>query len=297
MQMPPDTARKVSCREIAGADLLAVAKHLAQGFPGRSVAHWCRGFERQTTRDLPTDVPRYGYLLESEGRIVGALLVIYSNACSKTGENFLRCNLSSWFVDPSFRSYATLLTSIAQKNRSVTFVNLTPAPNTWPIIEAQGFREAGKGLFVCCPILTRFGSEGRLQIVHADTASIQGLDDAELVRLTRHAALGCLSIVCHTDEGPVPFIMKPFRIRRGRVPVPAMQLIYAPTLEAYRNCAGLLGRYFALRGRLFIVLNAEAPITGLAGFFTMRRGRRYVRGPHPPSLCDLTDSEIVIFGR
>ena len=53
------------------------------------------------------------------------------------GEAFLRCNVSSWYVEEQFRNYATLLTTMAQKNKHVTYVNISPAANTWPIIEAQ----------------------------------------------------------------------------------------------------------------------------------------------------------------
>ena len=51
-----------------------------------------------------------------------------------------RCNLSSWYVEPSFRAYAPLLVSQALRHKHVTYLNVSPAPHTLPIIEAQGFR-------------------------------------------------------------------------------------------------------------------------------------------------------------
>lgn len=310
MSTPNPQSPKASCRVIGEADHAAVAALLARGFPGRSAAFWRRGLDRQRARDLPPDVPRYGYLLESAGAVRGAVLLIYSVRRRADGTPALQCNLSSWFVDPAFRGYATLLTSIAQKNRDVTFVNLTPARNTWPIVEAQGFRTAGTGLFVSCPILSGRAA-GPVEVVGPatagqetagqetaghETARIVGLPDAERDLLASHAALGCLSLVCRTPEGPAPFILIPFRIRGGRMPLPAVRLIYARGHDEYRRCAGALGRFLLPRGRLFVLVGADGPIPGLAGLFTAQRGRRYVRGPYPPGLCDLTDSELVLFG-
>jgi hypothetical protein len=49
------------------------------------------------------------------------------------------CNVSSWYVDPAFRNYAALFASMTQKRKDITYLNVTPAVATWPILEAQGF--------------------------------------------------------------------------------------------------------------------------------------------------------------
>ena len=72
------SARKIRCREIAAGDVDAVADLLTRGFPGRPRAYWLAGLERQAARAVPDGYPRYGYLLEAAGAVVGALLLMYS---------------------------------------------------------------------------------------------------------------------------------------------------------------------------------------------------------------------------
>ena len=72
---------------------------------------------------------------------------------SHSGQITTRCNLSSWYVDPAFRAYATLLVSHALSHRDVTYLNVSAAPHTWPIIEAQGFARYCDGIFVAVPLL------------------------------------------------------------------------------------------------------------------------------------------------
>ena len=42
----------------------------------------------------------------------------------------IRCNVSSWYVEPAFRSFASLLVLRALKNKDVTYLNISPAPAT-----------------------------------------------------------------------------------------------------------------------------------------------------------------------
>lgn len=282
---------KTQCKVIEDADLQSVAELLAQGFSGRKAADWLAGLRRQGARDVPAGWPRYGYRLDAAGRTVGVLLVLYT-ARDIEGETVLRCSLSSWYVDPDFRSHATLLTSVAQKLRTTSYVNLTAAPHTWPIIEAQGFKCAGTGTFFSFPLVSG-GASARVAVLGSDP--VPGLSEAEHDLLRRHATLGCRSLVCRTGEGALPFILAPFRVRRGRLTLPGMRLIYARDLDSYRLCARALGAFLAVRGRAFVALSADGPVPGLRGIFTTQRGRRYVRGPHPPSPYDLTDSEFVVF--
>ena len=85
-------------------------------------------------------LPQYGYLLESGGVPVGAILLICSTMPGRARPPAVRCNLSSWYVEPDSAAYAPLLVSQALRHKHVTYLNVSPAPHTWPIIEAQGFR-------------------------------------------------------------------------------------------------------------------------------------------------------------
>ena len=286
---------QIRCREISEADLDAVADLLTRGFAGRPRDYWMQGLRRQAGREVPQGYPRFGYMLDHEGMPVGVLLLLYSLRPAD-GELAIHCNLSSWYVEPAFRNYAPMLTKIAQRHNEVTYFNISAATWTWRIIEAQGFRAYCRGLFFSFPLLSRSAPDMTVGVVDADATEIDGLEACDVELLTRHAAFGCLSLVCRTAKDAFPFILLPMRIRRGWIAPPAMQLIYCRDVASYVACAGAIGRALLMRGKFSVLLNANGPIEGLAGFYTERRGRKYFKGPHRPSLADLTDTELVLYG-
>jgi hypothetical protein len=286
---------QIRCREIGEADLDGVADLLARGFYGRSRDYWLQGLRRQGTRDVPQGYPRFGYMLDHEGLPVGVLLLIYSLR-NADGGAAVHCNLSSWYVEPPFRNYAPMLTSLAQRRKEVSYFNISPAHWTWPIIEAQGFRTYCNGLFFSFPVLSRNGRDATIEIVPADTKSIEGLPAADAELLMRHADCGCISMVCRTANGAFPFVFVPLRIRRGWISPPAMQLVYCRDVAEYVACAGAIGRALLWQGKIAVMLDSNGDVPGLVGFYTERRGRKYFKGPHRPQLADLSDTELVLYG-
>src|SRR5580704_14720965 len=225
--------QKIRCREISGTEIDAVADLLTRGFVGRSRDYWMQGLRRQAAREVPQGYPRFGYLLDHGGAVVGVLLLIYTTRASG-GEPSIFCNLSSWYVEPAFRNYAPMLTRIAQKNKEVTYLNISPATWTWPIIETQGFQPYCNGLFFSLPALSRAAPGMTVEIVPGDAKAIEGLEAGDVELLARHSAYGCLGLVCRTATGcAIPFILLPIRIRRGWIAPPAMQLIYCREMSEY----------------------------------------------------------------
>jgi hypothetical protein len=286
---------KVRCREIALPDLEAVAELLTRGFAGRTRAYWLRGLERQSERQIPANCPRYGYLLEHQGVPVGVLLLLYTSRIEGS-ETAIRCNVSSWYVEPQFRNYATLLTSMAQKNKHVTYINISPAATTWPIIEAQGFKRYCRGLFFSLPLLSPSESGMTVEIVTPDSRAIAGLPTPDMELLRSHAEYGCLALACRTADAAMPFIMVPKRLKHGRFPAPAMQLVYCRDPAELVRCAGAIGRLLLRRGKPVLIVDANAALPGLAGIYSETRGRKYFKGPNPPRLADLTETELVLYG-
>ncbi|MGY3449543.1 acyl-CoA acyltransferase [Bradyrhizobium sp. USDA 4353] len=286
----------IRCREIGASDLDAVADLLTRGFPRRSRDYWSSGLRRQANRAVPDGYPRYGYLLDHDGSAVGVLLLIYSDR-GTPGEPRIWCNLSSWYVEPAFRNYATMLTRIAQRRPEVTYVNISAARPTWPIVEAQGFRAYGRGLFFSLPLLSTAGLGSPIDRIEAYAASVDGIPPDEAELLIRHARYGCLSVIVRSKTGPIPLVLQKFRIRQGRFALPAMQLIYCRDISDYVRCAGAIGRLLLLRrGCVSVVTGANEPIDGLIGVYTERRGRKYIKGPQPPRLGDLSDTELPLYG-
>jgi hypothetical protein len=289
-------APKIRCREITETDIDAVADLLTRGFYGRSRGYWMQGLRRQAERQVPSGYPRFGYMIDNNGMPAGVLLLIYSSRSDDAGTT-VYCNLSSWYVDPAFRNYAPMLTKIAQKNKEVTYFNISPATWTWPIIETQGFSAYCTGLFFSLPTLSRVPAGMTVETITADTKAIAGLSTGDVELLTRHALYGCLTLVCRTASGEaMPFILVPMRIRRGWIAPPAMQLIYCRDTAEFVQCAGAIGRRLLRHGKISVLLDSNGPIEGLTGLFSQARGRKYSKGPQRPRLADLTDTELVLYG-
>jgi hypothetical protein len=286
---------KVRCREIRESDVEAIADLLTRGFAGRSREYWIQGLRRQAFRPVPEGYPRFGYMLDDDGTPVGVLLLIYT--ARRDGDAIaIQCNLSSWYVDPAYRNYAPLLTKIAQRHKDVTYLNISPAPWTWPIIETQGFQAYCRGLFFSVPLLSRVPRWTSVEVIAPLTKHIEGLDANETELLTRHARYNCLSLVCRTPQGTFPFILQPVRIRRGWIAPPAVRLIYCRKAAEFVACAGAIGRLLLRLGKISVIIDCNAPVDGLTGIYTERRGRKYFKGPHRPRLADLTDTELVLYG-
>jgi hypothetical protein len=285
----------IRCREIRKTDLESVADLLVRGFPRRTRGYWLGGLNRQAARVVPQGYPRFGYLLEHDGAAVGVLLLIYTDRGSESHPQ-IWCNLSSWYVEPAFRNYATMLTRIAQRLPEVTYVNISAVRQTWPILEAQGFRSYCNGLFLSIPSISRTGLSARIEQVGADARTLNGIPSDEAELLIRHARYGCLSIVVRSEQGAVPLVLQDVRVRQGRFALPLMQLIYCRDIPDYVACAGAIGRFLLRQGRVSVMIDANGQIPGLVGVYTDRRGRKYVKGPQQARLGDLSDTELPLYG-
>ena len=286
---------RVRCRQIGDGDLDAVVALLRRGFPGRPRHYWTAGFERQKARALPPGAPRYGFMLESEGRAVGVILLLFRSV-DVAGEARTRCNLSSWYVDPEFRAHASSLIFFAMKDKRITYVNISPARHTLPTIEAQGFVQYAGGQFFSVPALRRGVAGSRIHRIPADLPRDRFAALPERDLLVDHAAMGCLSLVVEASDGLHPFVFLPFHIRSGRVALPIRQLIFCRDIAEFLRFSGPIGRFLLARGIPFVVHDSNAAVKGLVGHFRPFMGTKYFRGPDRPCLGDLAYTERVIFG-
>jgi hypothetical protein len=280
----------IRCRQIEDGDVAAVAALLTRGFPSRGGEFWRHALEQLTQRDPPDGLPKYGYLLESAGAPVGLILLICA-AMSVDGTFAPRCNLSSWYVEPAFRAYAPMLVAQALRHKEVTYTNVSAAPHTWPIIEAQGFRRYSNGIFVALPALAFGGAKVDVfDALHKPSVSFERFDQETL---TQHAAHGCISLWCVGAERAYPFVFRP-RLAKGFVP--CAQLIYCRDIADFGRFAGPIGRYLVRRGRPVVIVDANDPIPGLVGVFRRGSMPKYYKGPQRPRLGDLAYTEYAILG-
>ena len=285
----------VRCREIRAGDVEHVVDLLARGFThdrryqdyAARVDYWTNAFKRLEMHPTPAGLPQYGYCLDTGERIVGAVLLSFAAI-----DGHLRCNVSSWYVHPDFRSYGAILALRATKHKDATFFNLTPAPDTWGIIEQHGFVSYALGRFIAIPALGDAPPSVRTIAYTPDMQPGSDLSQSELDVLRDHTALGCLSLICEGNNTRHPFVFAP-RVRGRRLPV--SRLIYCRNLDSFVRFAGALGWYLLWRGYPLIVTDAEGPIPGLVGIYK-KGSRRYWKGPNPMRLGDMAYSEMVMFG-
>jgi len=281
------------CRPIHEDDWEGVVECLGRGFPQRHRSHWVRALARMAQRSAIADFPQYGLVLAMEGRIVGVLLALYYSRQGQEGEE-IRCNLSSWAVDEEFRPYAGKMVTTALRRKNVTYINVSPAPETIKINEALGFRRYSNGQFAFLPALGSVRQPYRVLEVRPDLPELMMLSDSERGILLEHSALGCRSLICVRDGTAFPFVFMTRRVFHGLIP--CGQVIYCRSALALSQCAGAIGRFLLRRGILLCVVDANEPVPGLVGRYFRESGPKYFKGPKPPSLGDLAFTELVIFG-
>ena len=291
--MASQPIQKVRCRQIEAADLGAMADLLAKGFPNRAHAEWVRALDILSRHAPPEGFPQYGYMLECEGKPVGVILLI-STRVSDGGAEINRCNVSSWYVEPAFRSQAAQLNARVLKHQPATYLNITAAPNTWPIIEVQGFQRFRQGVFVAIPALGWPMAGVKVRRFESADAYAVRLPAGEIKLLEEHASYGCLCLCCSTAAGVHPFVFRPRRIKRRLVP--CAQLIYCRELADFVRYAGPIGHALALRGFPFLLVDADGPVPGLAGKYFAGQMPFFAKGPDRPRSGDLAYTEAAMFG-
>jgi hypothetical protein len=279
------------CRQIEEGDIEGVATLLAQGFPTRNRAFWLGAFAQLRRHAAPPGFPKYGYLLDDGGRAVGVVLLICSLV--RNGETTApRCNPSSWYVDPAFRAYAPMLVSQAFRHKDVTFINTSPARHTWPILEAQGFARLCDGVFFAVPLLSGWSGGAKAKVIDGTQKPQVDYDPRDQAVVLEHAAHGCITFWCATAERAYPFV---FRRRFVRGIVPYAQLIYCNDVADFVRFAGPLGRRLALRAVPFVMIDANAAIPELIGWYSDGMPK-YFKGPQRPRLGDLAYTEYGVLG-
>ncbi len=293
--MRPSTPPEVVCRPIGDDDIDGVIACLQRGFPERPRRYWERALERLALRSAIDDYPRYGHALVVEGKVVGVLLQIFSRRATATGST-VRCNLSSWCVDPEHRGHSLTLHLNAVKRREVTYVNISPAPHTRKTIEAFGFRRYSEGRMIAAPILSARRGEARVVAFAAQGPEAALLAPSERQILAEHAAMGCRALVCVQDGAAYPFIVQPGGIVRNLIP--CWRLIYCREVGEFVRFAQAIGRFLLFRAGPLCAVDAMGRLPGLVGRFVPGRiPPKYFRGPVPPGLGDLAYTELVVLGR
>jgi hypothetical protein len=286
------TPTKIRTREIGESDVAEAVDLVTRGFaPVPPRKFWENIFSRLSRRPVPEGFPRYGYVLENDGRFVGVMILIFSTVW-ENGAARIRCNGSGMYVDPEFRLYAPLLLSRAHKDKNVTVLNVSAAPHTHKMIEATGYTRYSNGNFVAVPMLSRAPENTAVRIADARSEPDVPFDPSEHHLLREHSDYGCTSLWCLAQERAYPFVFRPRTIRH----LPCAQLVYCRNLDDFVRFARPVGLYLARRLRPLVILDANGPVPGLVGKYYPGKMPRYFNGPDRPRIGDLAYTETSMFG-
>jgi hypothetical protein len=288
---PPTVAGGVLRREITETDLEMILDLLCEGFFQLPRRYWASVLEKLRNRTVPDGLPRYGFMLESQGRAVGLLLMIVS-VVHRDGKSMTRSNGASWLVHPDFRIYAPLLLDRSLRVPVDCHLNVFAEPHTFPLIESRGFKRLTNGVFIAVPAMvpgwrhTRIVNAGNL-----DKAK-HPIPDTDREILVDHLRAGRISLWVETNDGGYPFI---FRRRRIRSWVPCADLIYCRDLEDFGHLAGAIGRYLLYRGMPIVMATCNGPIPGIPGKYIDGKFPTYYRGEMPPRGGDIAYTKEGLF--
>jgi hypothetical protein len=281
---------EVVCREILTTDLKEVIKLLSRGFdnPRR---YWIEAIRILSEHSPPSGLPQFGYILESNGFPVGVLLMIFSARLDVDGTMSIRCNSSSLYIEPAFRSYWSLFVRRAERQKNITYLNISPSRHTWSMVEALGYKRFSNGIFICVPMLSKPLSSLQIRGATTGTCRDRRLHPFETDLLLAHANYGCICVICDLEGNLYPFV---FRLG-WKLGLPLTHLIYCRDQKDFVCLAGPLGRYLGKRGLPLVVLDSNGPVRGLTGKY-LEIEPRYAKGPETPRLGDLAYTEMAMFG-
>lgn len=272
-------------REIETADIARAAALLAEGFPGQDAASWTAVLRTLDARPTLTGYPRMGFVVEADGRLEGIILLI-----SSLIDGVVRSNLSSWYVRPDARQYATFLFQRSIKQRGGIYLNLSPSVEALPIAKAFGFKPYTGGVL-------RFDARSALRaagnrVRAIDARNLSMLDDAARDTVRIHLGYGCRACSIEDGNGALPII---YRVRRVKRIVPVARIVSGDPARVAAS-AGDLSRFFLMRGIAGFFIDAPRDIEGVTGASHLPdKDVRYVKGAPAPAPGDLRETEMAIF--
>lgn len=161
---------------------------------GRPLAY----YQRAMSTRWASSHPNIGYLLESEGEVVGCFFGIYSVRTIR-GRAERICNLSSWCVAPSHRNASVDLVKAMLRQPGVTFTALAATRELQEFWRRMRLSLLDHGMWVFPPVAAPQGLRP-LRVVTDPDALAQALDPEECRLLADHAIYGCRGAVLRDGD-------------------------------------------------------------------------------------------------
>ncbi len=196
----------------------------------------------------PSRVPEHdtlGYLLESEGNVVGFLATTFSQR-HINGRDHVFCNTSNWVVLESHRHESLKLMMPALKLKNVTLTNFTPTPDVLAMCRKLGFRDLDGRQRIFLPSFVR---KSGVEIVASAKAIASQVSEAQAACVRDHALSFHRHLLVRAGKDDCLVILNrtPKRLAPGlRVPFARAHYISNPRVfaqHAGRIAADCMGRF------------------------------------------------------
>ena len=237
----------VEVRPITDPDTEAAATFLHERLNQRvSASEWLRAIRVPWS----VDAPNHGFMLLTDGAVVGVYLAFYSQRLiAGRAERF--CNLGAWCVRPEYRFHSARLLKALLAQDGYHFTDLSPSGNVVPLNSRLKFRflDTATALVPNLPWPTW---PGRCRI-SADRAVIEkSLSGPELDVFRDHARAGAAHhLLLRIGDESCYVIYR--RDRRKRLPLFA-SILHVSDPSVFRRCTGALARYLLLRSGVLVTL-------------------------------------------
>jgi hypothetical protein len=231
--------RDVEVNPITDADVRAVAEFLHREMGSEiSVADW----HRAMTPRWDVEQPNHGYLLRTNGHVVGAYLALYSERVID-GRPHRICNLGAWCVADEHRTTGLRMLRSLLRQREYTFTDLTPNGNVVALNTRLGFAPLDTTTVLVPNLPWPMRSSG-VRVVDTPTDIDEMLSERDQTIYRDHAATAVKHVVVAKGDRNCYVMFR--RERRKRLPLFAF-ILYVGERDLFRDCESHFYRYLLLR--------------------------------------------------
>jgi hypothetical protein len=238
----------------------------------------------------PVDAPNRGYMLEADGRVVGAHLAFYSERLVD-GHPVRFCNLGAWCVEESYRAHAVKLLRALLKQDGYAFTDLSPSGSVVPLNERLRFThlDTTTDLVPCLPYPSR---PRRITVTTGANVAARLPDGQRRLHADHVGAAAAHHLVLSLDDRACYVVWR--RDRRKGLPVFA-SLLHVSDPEVLGQGLRVLARHLLLRHGVLVLL-VERRLVGARpwpSILQRRPRRKMVRSDRvDPERLDYLYSEL-----
>ncbi|WP_426184801.1 hypothetical protein [Microbacterium sp. TWP3-1-2b2] len=276
----------VKVRAIEHADVADVASFLHRNLNARvAESSWAS----LMTPPWTSEAPNRGFLMISDGEIVGAYVAVHSDR-DVEGATVSVCNLAAFCVLPEFRTHSLRLMRAMLAQKGLVFTDLSPSGAVPAMNERLGFRYLDRATRL---VLNAPGFGGGVSVTDAPEELERTLVGADLTLYRDHReAPAARHLLVRTSAGYAYLVYR--RDRRKRLPLFMTPLYAGGDREILRRSWPAVAAHLLAKGLPFTLAESH-----ILGFVPGGLGRE-LKNPRPrmvkgdPAPSDYLYSELAL---